>query len=316
MVSNTSRLVGKTDLSKRDIHYVYREVWKITKVLVTGAEGQLGTDLVLLLHLSGYEVFGMGKSKLDITNENQVNSLVSQIMPDVIIHCAAYTNVDKSESQPDLAFQINGIGTRNIAIAAETIKAKLVYISTDYVFDGKSNTPYHEFSQVSPINVYGNSKLAGENFVRDFHSKYFIVRTSWVFGMNGNNFVKTMLKLSKGMEQVMVVNDQVGCPTYTMDLSKCIVQLIETNKFGTYHVSNAGSCSWFEFAQEVFRQTNITINLKPCTSEEFQRPAPRPHYSVMDDLGLRINNFVTLPHWKNALNQFLLQIGQEEDNQN
>ena len=154
-----------------------------------------------------------------------------------------------------------------------------------------STTPYHEFSPVSPINIYGSSKLAGEMMVRDFHSKFFIVRTSWVFGINGNNFVKTMLQLSQRKERLKVVNDQIGCPTYTVDLSKCIIQLMETNKYGIYHVSNSGSCTWFEFAKEIFRQTNNSIKLEPCTTDGFPRPAKRPKYSVMDQMGLRINQF-------------------------
>ncbi|MFK9094783.1 dTDP-4-dehydrorhamnose reductase [Bacillus salipaludis] len=277
-------------------------------MLVTGAEGQLGLDLVSFLKLSNYNVLGMGKSELDITNEDEVNRLVALIMPDIIIHCAAYTYVDKAESEQDLAFLINGIGTRNIAIAAENINAKLVYLSTDYVFDGSSPTPYHEFSPVSPINVYGSSKLAGEHFVRDFHSKFFIVRTSWIFGVHGNNFVKTMLKLSKRTEPLTVVHDQTGCPTYTVDLVNCIAQLMETSKYGVYHVSNAGSCSWFVFAKEIFQQSNIQTTLKSCTTEEFPRPARRPRNSVMDHMGLRINQFTAMPHWKDALNRCLLQI--------
>ncbi|WP_442599222.1 dTDP-4-dehydrorhamnose reductase [Neobacillus sp. D3-1R] len=280
---------------------------------MTGAQGQLGSDLVLFLKHSGYDVVGKGKQELDITNEEQVLQTISQLQPNIIIHCAAYTQVDQAESNMDLAFLINGIGTRNIAIAAESIKAKLVYISTDYVFDGQSNVPYHEFSPVSPINIYGQSKLAGENFVRDFHSKYFIIRTSWVYGNNGSNFVNTMLKLSKEKEQLMVVNDQVGCPTYTLDLSKSIVQIMETNKFGTYHVSNSGSCSWYEFAKEIFRLRNNPINLIPCTTEEFPRPAKRPKHSVLDHLGLRINHFDAMPHWKDGLNRYLLGNKKMED---
>lgn len=280
----------------------------ITTVLVTGAEGQLGSDLVLLLVLSGYKVFGMGKSELDITNEEEVNKVVSFLKPEIIIHCAAYTQVDNAESDSDTVFLINGIGTRNIAIAAESNRSKLIYISTDYVFDGCSTTAYHEFSPVSPINIYGTSKLAGEMMVRDFHSKFFIVRTSWVFGVNGNNFVKTMLQLSKEREQLKVVHDQIGCPTYTVDLSKCIIQLMETNKYGIYHVSNSGSCTWFDFAKEIFKQTKISIKLEPCTTDEFPRPAKRPKYSILDHMGLRINNFEPMPHWKSALTRFLLQL--------
>ena len=242
-----------------------------TTVMVTGAKGQLGSELVTLLKLSGYQVFGLGKSDLDIINVEEVNKIIAFINPDIIIHCAAYTQVDKAESEPDLAFLINAIGTRNIAIAADRNQSKLVYISTDYVFDGKSTKPYHEFSPVSPINTYGSSKLAGEMMVRYFHSKFFIVRTSWVFGMYGNNFVKTMLQLSKEKDQLKVVNDQIGCPTYTVDLSTCIVQLMKTNKYGIYHVCNTGSCTWFEFAKEIFRQTNHSVKLEPCTTEEFQK---------------------------------------------
>ncbi len=286
----------------------------IKTVLVTGAKGQLGSDIVSLLKGSGYLVFGMGKTELDITNEDEVNQVVSLIKPDIIIHCAAYTQVDKAEAEPDMAFLINGMGTRNIAIAAEKNHIKLVYISSDYVFDGDSTSPYHEFSPVSPINIYGISKLAGEMMVRDFHSQFFIVRTSWIFGLNGNNFVKTMLRLSSEREQLKVVNDQIGCPTYTVDLSKCIIQLIETNKYGIYHVSNSGSCSWFDFANEIFKQTKNPVELEPCTTDEFPRPAKRPKYSVLDHRSLRINNFEPMPHWKSALGQFLLQLkGQKKE---
>jgi dTDP-4-dehydrorhamnose reductase len=255
----------------------------------------------------------MGKSQLDITNADEVNKIVSFFKPEIIIHCAAYTQVDKAESEQDIAFLVNGIGTRNIAIAAERNQSKLVYISTDYVFDGASPTPYHEFSPVYPINIYGSSKLAGEMMVRDFHSKFFIIRTSWVFGMNGNNFVKTMLKLSKEKKELKVVNDQKGSPTYTVDLSRCLARLMETNKYGIYHVSNSGSCSWFEFAKEIFRQSVSLVQLEPCTTDEFPRPAKRPKNSVLDHMGLRINGFDSMPQWENALKRFLLQINNQKE---
>lgn len=282
----------------------------ISKVLITGANGQLGSDLNHVLSRSGYEVVGMGKTELDITNQDVIKSAVFSIKPDIIIHSAAYTKVDQAELEPDFAYLINAVGTRNTAIAAEKIGAKFIYISTDYVFDGKAQTPYHEYSPVSPINVYGSSKLAGEMMVRDFHSKFFIVRTSWLFGKYGHNFVKTMLKLSKEKEHIAVVNDQIGCPTYTVDLCKCIIQLMETDKYGIYHVSNTGSCSWFEFAREVFEQTNRPITLTPCTTEEFPRQAKRPKYSVLDHMGLRINNFDAMPHWKDAVTRFLIQMNE------
>jgi dTDP-4-dehydrorhamnose reductase len=284
----------------------------MTNVLVTGAQGQLGKDLVDLLKVSGYTVFAMGRSELDIINEEKVNNIVSTIKPEVIVHCAAFTHVDRAELEPDTAFLINAMGTRNIAIAAERHQSKLIYISTDYVFDGCSNSPYHEFSPTSPINIYGSSKLAGEKMIHDFHSRFFIVRTSWVFGGNGSNFVKTMLKLSTEKEQLKVVNDQFGCPTYTVDLSKCILKLMETNKYGIYHVSNAGNCSWFEFAQEIFRQTNHSITLEPCTTDEFPSLATRPKYSVLNHMGLRINGFDPMPHWKNALERFLQNNGSKQ----
>lgn len=192
-------------------------------------------------------------------------------------------------------------------MASESINSKLVYISTDYVFDGSASSPYHEFSPVSPLNVYGQSKLAGENYVRDFHSRFFIVRTSWVFGTLGDNFVKKMLKLCHTTAQLTVINDQIGCPTYTVDLAKSIIELMNSDKYGIYHISNTGSCSWYEFAKEIFQQSNIHANLKPCTTDEFPQPAKRPKYSVMDHLGLRINNFHTLPHWKDALNRFFIE---------
>ncbi|MFA9556931.1 dTDP-4-dehydrorhamnose reductase [Evansella sp. AB-rgal1] len=278
----------------------------MSTVLVTGADGQLGSDIVLLLNQLGYKVHGMGKTKLDVTNMDEVTKVVSFLQPEIIIHCAAFTNVDKAESEQDSAFLVNGIATRNIAIAGELHHSKLVYVSTDYVFDGFSTEPYHEFSPVNPINIYGKSKLAGEMMVRDFHTKFFIVRTSWVFGKNGNNFVKTMLKLSKEREKLKVVNDQIGCPTYTIDLAKYIIQLMETSKYGIYHITNSGNCSWFEFAEEIFRETNTPIKLEPCKTEDFPRPASRPNYSVMDNLSLRIHHFDPMPHWKNALSRFLL----------
>ncbi|WP_047986106.1 dTDP-4-dehydrorhamnose reductase [Ornithinibacillus californiensis] len=280
----------------------------ITKVLVTGAKGQLGMDLVSALNQADYRVYGIGKRQLDVTDFEQIMSQVSKIKPDIIIHCAAYTNVNQAEQHKDTAFLINGIGTRNIAIAAESIEAKLIYISTDYVFDGADNEPYHEFSQVNPLNVYGQSKLAGEQFVRDFHSKYYIIRTSWVFGVNGENFIKKMLHLSEQNTELTVVNDQTGCPTYTVDLARAIMQIMETNRYGIYHVSNSGSCTWYELTLELFRLTNTSVKLIPCMTEEFPSPAKRPIYSVFDHMALRLNGFDTLPHWKDALDRFVKQL--------
>ncbi|MBD7963174.1 dTDP-4-dehydrorhamnose reductase [Fictibacillus norfolkensis] len=276
------------------------------KVLVTGANGQLGRELVEFFSEDlNYEVFGYGRKELDITNQEQVEKLFWEIQPDIVVHSAAYTKVDLAETDVDTAYEINSVGTRNIAVAAENIGSKLVYISTDYVFDGTGVEPYNEFMRTSPIGVYGKTKLAGEELVSSFHKKYFIVRTSWVYGKHGSNFVKTMLKIADEKDNLSVVDDQIGCPTYTFDLVACISDLIKTSKYGVYHVSNSGSCSWFEFAKAIFEEAGIKVKLNPCTSKEFPRPAPRPAFSVFDHMSLRLNGFQPMRHWKEALAEFI-----------
>lgn len=279
------------------------------KVLVTGAKGQLGMDLVQALKQKGYEVHGFGRDVLDITQFEDVSQVLHKICPNVVIHAAAYTNVDLAESEPDRAYDVNAYGTRNIAVVAEQIGAKLVYVSTDYVFDGTSPDPYHEFSATGPIGIYGKSKLAGELFVRDHHSRFFIVRTSWVFGRQGKNFVKTMLNLAKDKNILSVVSDQVGGPTYTVDLVQCILNIMASEKYGIYHVSNSGRCSWYEFAKEIFEQADIDIQVLPVTTKEFRRPAPRPKNSLFDHMALRLNGFSELRYWKEALVAFLQELG-------
>lgn len=278
------------------------------KVLVTGAKGQLGQDVVLNLTEAGYEVHGFGHAELDITNMDQVQQILNDIQPDVVVHSAAYTKVDQAESDQEAAYAVNAIGTRNIAVVSEDLGAKLVYISTDYVFNGEEERPYSEFDQASPLGVYGKSKYAGEVFVRDFHSKFFILRTSWVFGAHGGNFVKTMLKLAESHPELKVVNDQRGCPTYTVDLAAVIRDVIETTNYGTYHVSNSGECSWYEFAKTIFELSGKKVKVEPVTTAEFPRPAPRPKNSVFDHLMLRLNGFGELPNWQDALERFLNEI--------
>lgn len=275
------------------------------KILVTGAKGQFGTEMVKLLKDMEYEVYGYGRTELDITDFQQVKSVIDHIHPNVVIHAAAYTKVDAAESEPDQAFFVNAYGTRNIAVASERIGAKFVYISTDYVFDGTANVPYNEFAFTNPISVYGKSKLAGEQFVRDLHSKFFIIRTSWVYGKHGNNFVKTMLKLAQEQRELFVVDDQIGCPTYAVDLTSCIFQLIQTEKYGVYHISNSGNCSWYEFAKAIFEQANVNIVVNPCKTKDYPRPARRPAYSVLDHMALRLNGFRELRHWREALKEFM-----------
>jgi dTDP-4-dehydrorhamnose reductase len=214
--------------------------------------------------------------------------------------------VDLAESEPDKAYQINAYGTRNIAMASELVGAKLCYISTDYVFDGRGSTPYTEYDNTNPQSVYGKSKRAGECMVQGFSRKYFIVRTSWVYGNNGANFVKTMLKLGQERDSLKVVNDQIGSPTYTVDLANFLAELVVTEKYGIYHASNSGVCSWFDFARAIFEEAGLDVRVEPCTTEEFPRPAPRPQYSVMDHMSIRVNGFADLRPWREAVREFIL----------
>ncbi|NNU91008.1 dTDP-4-dehydrorhamnose reductase [Anoxybacillus sp. CHMUD] len=275
------------------------------KVVVTGAKGQLGTEVVEQFRQMGWDVYGYGKDELDVTDAQQVMGRLEYIRPHVVVHAAAYTKVDEAEKEREQAFLINTYGTRNVAVAAEKVGAKLVYVSTDYVFDGRRKEPYDEFTNTHPINVYGKSKLAGEQFVCHFHSKFFIVRTSWVFGAHGSNFVKTMLRLAKEKKEIFVVNDQRGCPTYAVDLAHSIYELAQTEKYGLYHISNTGQCSWYEFAQAIFTEACVDVPIHPCRTEDYPRLAARPSYSVFDHMALRLNGFEPLRHWREALQQFL-----------
>lgn len=277
------------------------------KVLVTGANGQLGRDLVEILNVT-HEVFGFGSKELDVRNIEQCRQIFFQVKPDVIIHAAAYTAVDMAETDEDNAFAVNSFGSRNVAMAAEEIGAKLCYVSTDYVFDGTSAKPYKEYDNTNPQSIYGKSKLAGELLVQSLSKRYFIVRTSWVYGKHGNNFVKTMLKLGKEKPNLKVVEDQMGSPTYTVDLCHVILELISSEKYGIYHASNTGSCSWYEFAKAIFDESGYTTEVEPCSTEEFPRPAPRPRHSVMDHQSIRANSFTDLRPWQEALSEFIERI--------
>lgn len=278
---------------------------KLKKVLITGANGQLGFDATKILSSKGYHVLPFGKEDLDVTNHHQVKTVITNENPDIIIHAAAYTAVDAAETNEDQAFAVNAYGTRNVAVSAQSIGAKLVYISTDYVFNGQATQPMDEFHPTDPINAYGKSKLAGEQFVRDLHNQFFIVRTSWLYGHHGNNFVKTMLKLAKENKQLSIVNDQIGCPTYTVDLVNFLFKLVGTEKYGIYHASNFGYCSWFEFATAIFEEANIDIELIPVTTNEFTRSAKRPFYSVFDHMAMRVNRFDEIRVWRWGLREFL-----------
>ncbi|WP_150270667.1 dTDP-4-dehydrorhamnose reductase [Paenibacillus tepidiphilus] len=284
------------------------------KVLVTGSAGQLGQDLVLLLTAQGHEVMGCDRQEMDITDLDQCKEVIGGFAPDAVVHCAAHTAVDVAETDIDGAYLINATGSRNVALAAEQAGAKLVYISTDYVFDGMGTKPYHEYDNTDPQSIYGKSKRAGEILVQSLSSKFFIVRTSWVYGKYGNNFVKTMLKLGQEKPLLQVVDDQKGSPTYTVDLARFVLELIQTEKYGVYHASNSEACTWYEFTQAIFAEAEellgikFTAKLEPCTTEQFPRPAPRPQYSVMEHLSIRTNGFQDIRPWREGLRDFLLEL--------
>ncbi|GAB1157922.1 dTDP-4-dehydrorhamnose reductase [Paenibacillus illinoisensis] len=290
------------------------------RVIVTGAAGQLGMDVVRTFRRNGHDVLACDREQLDITNQHDCNKIILSFKPHIIIHCAAYTAVDRAEIEVDAAYAVNTIGTRNIAVAAEKVKAKLIYISTDYVFDGTADQPYNEYHVTNPKTVYGKSKLAGELLVQSLCSQWFIVRTSWVFGIYGENFVKTMIHLLKSRPTLQVVDDQKGSPTYTVDLAHFISKLSLSEKYGIYHASNSEMCTWYEFAHAIAEEGGKqaaftpTAVLVPCTTEQFPRPAPRPQYSVMDHMAIRINDLEPLRSWREALIAFLKELSQSDKN--
>jgi len=284
------------------------------KILVTGSAGQLGQDVVMMLQKQGHTVMGCDRQEMDITNLDQCKEVIGEFGPDAVIHCAAHTAVDAAETDIDAAYLINATGTRNVALAAEKAEAKLVYISTDYVFDGMGTQPYHEYDNTDPKSIYGKSKRAGEILVQSLSTKFFIVRTSWVYGKYGNNFVSTMLKLGQEKPLIQVVDDQKGSPTYTVDLSRFLLELIQTEKYGIYHASNSGACTWYEFTGAIFEEAqdilglNFTAKLEPCDTDQFPRPAPRPRNSVMEHISIRTNGFQDIRHWREGLRDFLLEL--------
>lgn len=279
------------------------------KILVTGCNGQLGREIINQLESKKtkgepIELLKCDKESLDISNFEDVYTYILEKKPDVIINCAAFTNVDLSEEKVDLAYKINALGSKNLAIAAEKVKSKLVYISTDYVFKGDRKTPYREDDTTNPTNIYGKSKFLGEKYTKDFCSRYFIIRTAWLYG-DGNNFVKTMLRLSESKKEINVVEDQVGSPTSTKDLSVCVLNLINTEYYGTYHGTNNGFCSWYEFAKKIFEIKNIDVKVNPITSDKFPSKANRPSYSVLDNFMLKLIDLDNFRHWEDALKEYL-----------
>jgi dTDP-4-dehydrorhamnose reductase len=275
------------------------------KVLITGGKGQLGITLKNVLEKE-HEVYTWDIDELDITQGEAAINKIVDLNPEVVIHCAAYTDVDGCEENVELAYQVNAYGSRNVAVACQECDAKLLYISTDFVFDGRQDEPYTEFDETNPLSVYGESKLAGEEFVRNLVNKYFIIRTSWLYGKHGGNFVKTMLSLAKEKEALTVVDDQVGSPTYAKDLAEVIKRLITTRLYGTYHASNNGSCSWYQFANKIFEYSNIDIIVEAVTSKEFIRPATRPKYSVIENCSSEQGLDYKMRNWQDALKDYLI----------
>ena len=275
----------------------------LMKVLVTGVNGQLGYDVVKRLQLQNIECLGVDIGDFDITDKDQVNKAIAEYVPNVVVHCAAYTAVDRAEDERELCHRINVTGTQNIADACKTVDAKMVYISTDYVFDGEGEKPFEVTDKPDPINYYGQTKYEGELAVQSTLLRYFIVRISWVFGINGNNFVKTMLRLGKERDEISVVADQVGSPTYTYDLAKLLVEMIKTEKYGIYHATNEGYCSWYEFACEIFKQAGINTMVIPIRTEDYPTKALRPKNSKLNKKSIYC--IYRLPNWKRSLEFFL-----------
>jgi dTDP-4-dehydrorhamnose reductase/dTDP-4-dehydrorhamnose 3,5-epimerase len=283
------------------------------KFMVTGINGQLAHDVVMKLKEMNLDVIAPRRDEFDLTNAEQVKTYILKEEPDIIIHCAAYTAVDKAEDEKDLCYEVNVAGTKAIAEAAKLINSKLVYISTDYVFDGLGDEPHSEGKETNPVNYYGYTKEQGEKIVRELIDNHFIVRTSWVYGSNGNNFVKTMLKLSETRDEINVVSDQIGAPTYTKDLAEFIVSIVQTDNYGTYHGVNEGYCSWYEFAKLIFEKSEIGMKVNPISTDEYPTKAKRPLNSRLSKENTTKSEVEKLPHWEDALTRFIQELKERED---
>ena len=274
------------------------------KLLVAGAAGMLGRDVMFAAGNAGHQVIGFGHSELDVADEAAAKARIEAERPDVLINCAAWTDVDGAEEHEQEATRINGGGAGNLAAAAAAVGASVVYVGSDYVFDGSKGAPYVETDQTAPLSAYGRSKLAGEEATRGANKRHFIVRSAWLFGTGGGNFVETMLRLAADHGEVLVVRDQVGSPTYTWHLAYGIVRLIEGVEYGIHHMAAAGACSWYEFAREIFEQANVECQVMSATTEMLGRPAPRPAYSA---LASQREHPIELPSWQDGLAAYLAQ---------
>ncbi|MDD8048041.1 MAG: dTDP-4-dehydrorhamnose reductase [Thomasclavelia sp.] len=278
------------------------------KLLVTGYKGQLGYDVVNEAKSRNIEAIGVDIDEMDITDKASVNKVIKEGHYDAVVHCAAYTAVDKAEDDIDTCRKVNADGTKNIVEVCKELNIPIMYFSTDYVFDGEGTSPWKEYDKRNPLNVYGVTKAEGEEYV-EAYPKHFIIRIAWVFGKNGNNFIKTMLRLGKERGAVSVVNDQIGNPTYTYDLAKLVVDMIQTDKYGKYHATNSGDfISWYDFACEIFKQAGLDVEVTPVDSNTFPAKAKRPHNSRMNQTKLDDNGFKRLPSWQDALSRYLKEL--------
>jgi len=275
------------------------------KVFVTGVKGQLGFDVVNELNKRGHEAVGVDIDEMDITDKESVNRVIKATAPDAVIHCAAYTAVDAAEDNEELCRNVNAKGTEYIAEVCRELDIKMMYISTDYVFNGQGTRPWEPNDERAPLNIYGQTKYEGELAIEENLTKYFTVRIAWVFGVNGKNFIKTMLNLGKTHDKLTVVADQTGSPTYTYDLARLLVDMIETEKYGRYHATNEGECTWYEFACEIFRQAGMDVKVEPVGSDQYPAKAKRPANSRMNKEKLEENDFLPLPSWQDALKRYL-----------
>ena len=283
------------------------------KVLVTGAKGQLGYDTTELLIQAGHEVIPTDIEEMDITQFSQVSKVIGDIQPEFIVHCAAIARPDLCEENLELAYQVNVLGTRNVAVACEKLKAAMIYISTDYVFDGTKNKDYLEYDRPNPLNEYGVTKLAGEQLVQSLVKRFFVVRTAWLYGAKGQkNFVKTMLQLGQTKKEIRVVNDQFGTPTHTRDLAAQLTRLIGKECYGIYHGSNQGSCTWYGFAKKIFEYAGLShINVIPITTEESQPKINRPRYSVMRNFSFELEKLDCMKSWEETLKDYFKIVGEQ-----
>jgi len=274
------------------------------KLLITGAAGMLGRDLMLAAGNAGHDVVGFGRAELDVTDAAALERKLDLERPDVVVNCAAWTDVDGAEEAEEAAFAVNGTGAGNVAAAADAVGAAVVHVSTDYVFDGAKGAPYVESDQPAPLSAYGRTKLAGEELVAAAGERHFVVRSAGLFGIGGGNFVETMLQLAATRTEVTVVRDQIGSPTYTWHLAYGLVRLIEGSDFGIHHMAAAGQCSWYEFAREIFELAEVDCRVLSVTTEEFSRPAPRPAFSALTS---QREHAIRLPSWQDGLAAYLAQ---------